>query len=394
MSTIDLARRTPTLPSLTGLRWLAAIVVFAFHISIAGWFSGKGQTWMTDLFGAGATGVSMFFVLSGFVLAWSHRPGTDPLTFWRRRLSRVYPLHLVAVLLALLVSATLVPQIRTDDPMALLANVFLVSSWKSAWWQAGNPVSWSLVCEAFFYLVFPLVIVGVRKLSRVPLIAAVLLVAASTFAVPAFAGALPEGMVWSSSPATRLPEFLLGVLLAVLMRRGEWAGARLAPALAVSVFGYYMAHSLAGTPYSLSSCTVVGFALLVSALARADIEGRRTGLTGRSVQHLGALSFPFYLVHVLTLQSVSSLWPNRMPQLAALPAAGLTVVTLLLALGVAQLLHMLVEVPARRLILAGPRRVSPSPAAGASPVSVDGTGKNTRTLKPSGVPGVNSNSAR
>jgi peptidoglycan/LPS O-acetylase OafA/YrhL len=44
---------------------------------------------------ASATGVSFFFVLSGFVLTWSARPDDIATGFWRRRIARIYPVHLV-----------------------------------------------------------------------------------------------------------------------------------------------------------------------------------------------------------------------------------------------------------------------------------------------------------
>jgi peptidoglycan/LPS O-acetylase OafA/YrhL len=57
------------LPSLTGLRWLAALLVFCYHVRNCGFFGGSSGSAMDVLFGAGATGVSFFFLLSGFVLA-------------------------------------------------------------------------------------------------------------------------------------------------------------------------------------------------------------------------------------------------------------------------------------------------------------------------------------
>src|SRR5919107_1067497 len=78
----------PSLPSLTGLRWMAALLVFGLHVHNFGWFGGTGGRLVSWAFGAGATGVSFFFVLSGFVLTWSARPRDRALAFWRRRVAR------------------------------------------------------------------------------------------------------------------------------------------------------------------------------------------------------------------------------------------------------------------------------------------------------------------
>ena len=165
MSRTDPALEHPVLPSLTGLRWVAAFGVFAYHVRNLGYFDGNAQTALSAVVGSGDTGVSLFFMLSGFVLAWSDRADDDTagpvraaLRFWARRAARIWPLHLVAVLAAIIVAATLLPGIRTTSPAALVANVLLVNAWHAPWWQAGNPVSWSLTCEAFFYLTFPFLI--------------------------------------------------------------------------------------------------------------------------------------------------------------------------------------------------------------------------------------------
>src|SRR3954470_17084064 len=92
-------RRAPTsdsvshgrrdLPSLTGLRWVAALLVFAFHS--AGYGVLTTSWWHLTRFGF--IGVSFFFVLSGVVLTWSSRPGQTSRQFYWRRFARIYPSH-------------------------------------------------------------------------------------------------------------------------------------------------------------------------------------------------------------------------------------------------------------------------------------------------------------
>ena len=84
------------LPSLTGLRFAAAFLVFGFHAHIEGIVAaGATRDVMDWVFGPGAAGVSFFFVLSGFVLTWSVRPGETAWRFWRRRIAKIYPNHAV-----------------------------------------------------------------------------------------------------------------------------------------------------------------------------------------------------------------------------------------------------------------------------------------------------------
>jgi peptidoglycan/LPS O-acetylase OafA/YrhL len=139
---------------LTSLRWFAALAVFADHAVSSGHGSSR---W----FVLGDAGVSFFFVLSGVVLAWSARPGDTARRFWRRRFARIYPATLVSgVAAGLLIWAGWV--YGSLRGFAAVTHLFLIQ----AWWPSGqnpvyayNGVAWSLSCEAFFYLLFPLLLV-------------------------------------------------------------------------------------------------------------------------------------------------------------------------------------------------------------------------------------------
>jgi peptidoglycan/LPS O-acetylase OafA/YrhL len=349
----DPALTVPLLPSLTGLRWIAAFVVFAYHVRNLGYFSGRAQGLLADTMGAGATGVSLFFILSGFVLAWAHRPGTKPLTFWWRRVARIYPLHFVAVVLAVVVARFLMPSITTTSPKALLANFLLVSSWHGPWWQAGNPVSWSLVCEAFFYLCFPLVIRVLGNARAGVLWTTAALSVLLTLAVPSLLAALPGQLSGANWPPARLPEFVLGVTVACLIRSGAWRGPRLLVSVLVAVAGFVAVDRVPSSPFALDGFTVVGFTLLIAALARADVAGVRTGLSSRPLVALGERSFAFYLVHLLVIDALVALWPVADPR-PAIGGLALMVLALCTALVLAAVLHRLVERPARAALLALP----------------------------------------
>jgi peptidoglycan/LPS O-acetylase OafA/YrhL len=70
------------LPSLTGLRWVAAMLVFGFHVGTMHVIAEPDyQAAVSRLFTLGLSGVQFFFTLSGFVLVWSARPGDTPLAF-------------------------------------------------------------------------------------------------------------------------------------------------------------------------------------------------------------------------------------------------------------------------------------------------------------------------
>ncbi|MGP3936038.1 acyltransferase family protein [Nonomuraea sp. KM88] len=336
------------LPSLTGLRWLAAFGVFGFHIlanqtmtSDPGFVHGMGV-----LFGAGASGVSLFFVLSGLVLTWSARPGDRPVRFWRRRAARVLPDHVVTWLCVLAMLA-LVGRELSAGPA--LAGLVLVQPWvpDEGYYFAVNTPAWSLACEAFFYAVFPWLVALVRAVpARRWWLLAVGLVA-GVWAVSALATLMPEPLAYwfvTIFPVTRLLEFTLGICLALMIRNGRWRG----PGVGVSagfVAVAYLAAGLVPEPWVWVAWMAGPLALLVAALAAADAR-RGRGLLGHPwLIRLGEISFAFYLVHQPVIRLGTKLLGHDLNAVAVVNvSAGMLVVSV----GLAWLLFRFVERPMER----------------------------------------------
>ncbi|MFG2603546.1 acyltransferase family protein [Streptomyces sp. NPDC048514] len=346
----------PSLPSLTGLRWMAALLVFGLHVNNFGYFRGTGGRAVSWAFGAGATGVSFFFVLSGFVLTWSARPGDRALAFWRRRVARVYPVHLATLAGALLLAYTLAHEPR-PTPKQAVANALLLHSWWRPWWQTLNPVSWSLACEAFFYAAFPLLFLLLRRLGARGSAALGLLSLAAVLVL-----ARSEVHHWwthslYSLPAARLPEFVLGAVAARLVLLGRWRGPGLEASLALAVIGYFFVPQTA--PGYATVCTVMGFVLLIPAAAVADLRGLPSMWRRRRLVRLGELSFAFYMVHLLVLRATTHLLGPK-PHFRILTGAGVTAAVFTVSLALSWLLYEAVECPARRLLLRRRRGYSPA----------------------------------
>ncbi|WP_037913278.1 acyltransferase family protein [Actinacidiphila yeochonensis] len=355
------------LPSLTGLRFVAAATVVAQHSSMIWSADGdESATWLRLSF----AGVSFFFLLSGFLLAWAWEPGQAAATFWRRRAARVYPTHLVTLLAGLLLVEATGRRAATGG---WLPQVFLVQTWSPHFdlMDPGvNGVSWSLCCEAAFYLSFPLFgrwIAAVPARLLWPCAAAT---AGTIMALPALVTALRPllgsgptfgyfpvslGQMWLSYafPPSRLPEFLLGVLLARLVREGRARGVRLwHGALAFTLV--YPLDERAPLLFGIAAATVVPLCLLLLGGAAADLRGARTALGHPVARRLGELSFALYMSHYLVIVYGCHLLD---PAHAGGPL-GRTLVTLLLlavSAAAAWLLHTAVEKPWMRR-LGGPRR--------------------------------------
>ncbi|MEU0971278.1 acyltransferase [Streptomyces sp. NPDC005917] len=343
----------PSLPSLTGLRWMAALLVFGLHVHNFHYFGGTGARFMSWGFEAGASGVSFFFVLSGFVLMWSARPGDRPRRFWWRRVARIYPVHLVTAVIALVMAVTLPRQPKPTVPQGL-ADVFLVHSWWRPWWQTLDPVSWSLACEAFFYAAFPLLALLLRRLNAR---GATLLAALSVLAVLVLAWTDAHhwwGQPISSFPAARLPEFVLGAATARLVLLGRWRGPGLEASLALAIIGYFLVPQVTDE-YAATACTIMGFALLIPAAAVADLRGLPSLWRRPRLVRLGELSFAFYMIHLLVLRAGTQLLGTR-PRFGLLTGTAVAAVAFTVSLGLSWLLYEGVERPARRLLLRRPAR--------------------------------------
>jgi peptidoglycan/LPS O-acetylase OafA/YrhL len=354
------ARMARQLPTLNGMRGIAAITVFFSHTTLLGFFADKrvDDGWFAVLSRTGSAALGFFFILSGFVLTWSAPEHEPKRRFWRRRAARILPNHLVvcAVFIVLLIL------IRGGAPLwPTLANVALVQSWipNMTIFNGINPPSWSLSCEILFYAAFPWLLAGFRRLSAAWLwsigggIVAVMLVlpAVSTALLPVepkytYAhAAFPQFWFVQQFPLTRMLDFVLGIVIARLVMQDRWIRLSLPAAALLTLAFYVVVSEVVPLLYSVVAAMVVPLALLVAAGARADVEGHRSPLRGRVTGWLGDTSFAFYLIHILVLYGASNMSPGGFGVAAAL---AVMVGAYLVTLGLASLLHTGVERPMMR----------------------------------------------
>lgn len=297
------------LPSLTGLRFAAAFLVFGFHLQVAHLFpaGSRGDTLLGKTFGHGAIGVSFFFILSGFVLTWSARPGERARRTWRKRAAKIYPNHLVTALAALVAVAGGAASAAGGASLGVVVpNVLLVQSWSSDpdVYYGLNTVSWSLSCEAFFYLLFPWLLRGLTRLGERALwpLAAGLTVLTCCLPLVTLSWSEPTAYWFLYVlPATRITEFCLGMVLARIVATGQWIRLPVWAAGLLLVAGY-VAVGYVPVRFGYVAVTVLPLALLIPALATADVAGRRTLWSTRRAVWLGEVSFAFYMVHQLVIR--------------------------------------------------------------------------------------------
>ncbi|MFH8803440.1 acyltransferase family protein [Streptomyces sp. NPDC017936] len=360
------------LPSLTGLRFWAALLVVLYHLSRqVGTVPGLSETvWY------GRSGVTFFFVLSGVVLAWTYDGARVPArVFLWRRFARIWPLLAVSVGLSVAVWTVMD---RAVSLRAVAATLLLVNAWfpDPVMSVGGNPAAWSLSDEAWFYLTFPaLLAVPAGRRARVGAWTAAAVVGAALVLWPALSGLPPATRNWALDylPLTRFLQFVLGVVAGLALKRG-WRPPVSLPVAAALVIGWHLLlipwsnavpDALWYSPYNASQwLSAPLFAALICAAARADLDGRRTGLGGAWMIRLGHWSFAWYLVHEIVIRVAVFHWGKPAPG-SDTPVfwAGVLVVSLALA----AVAYHCVEHPAERWLRRRGPAARPLPGPGAEP---------------------------
>src|SRR2546429_3474345 len=154
--------RKRELPSLTGIRFYAALFIYLAHIrAIPGMKAFIGAPWLID---AGHIGVSFFFVLSGFILTYNYadlfRDGVSARDYGRfvwDRLTKIYPVHFLATVVVLPISI-LSPRLQIDWRGGALHPGLLQCLWPSPgppFYLSPNVPSGGITWEWVVYVLLP-----------------------------------------------------------------------------------------------------------------------------------------------------------------------------------------------------------------------------------------------
>lgn len=306
-------QRKAYLPALTGLRFFLALWVIINHLL------GKGNIYepvatalggpLEAIMRRGYLAVPVFFVLSGFVLARSYGATEwNPGSLWRYlagRFARVYPVYL----LSLAIVAPFIVK-SNEQPKAWLVamHITLMQGWWVGHYTAGwNTPAWSLSCEMFFYLIFPILIFVMKDRGW-----------ALTLGAAAVACLLTQGMaVWGLSdqikPLIHTPDFLMGIAAARAFDLLT-AGGKAPDGKWMYCIGLAGSFLLIGYAQFLSQ-SIPLYVLLrpLNALVLVGLSlggGRVAGwLSSKPLVYLGKASYGMYILHVPILWWAVS-WPQ------------------------------------------------------------------------------------
>lgn len=356
------AAAAPRHDGLTRLRFVLIGWVVLYHLDLTLRVTGV-LPWLRPVLGVGYLGVDGFFLLSGFALWLGY--GTRPPTgaagvrrFLLRRLAKIWPLHVLALLalLAIVVAAQAAGATIRDPErfgaVEFVLQFFLVNAWETTDRHAWNYPSWALSVEWAGYLVFPALL-------------ALLLRARTALLLPLAAAAV-AGLFWLGAGENGLNhtlhlglvrfgfEFVLGLALGRLATEGRLPRAAvLACTLAVPL----------GLGLRWDALTVVGLAAAIVALWQRP-GGAPAARSPDLLLRLGEASFGVYLCWVfieIALVGVLRVSDPGSAGRVLLMAGGFAA-----NLAAGWLAWRWVEVPAHRWILhrAEPRRAAvmePSP---------------------------------
>lgn len=378
---------------LTSLRALAAFLVFMFHyaevLSPANRgieFSGEWIPFMF-LWRQGDVGVSIFFVLSGFLITRIYYdtlvPGQVPLRrYFVKRVARIWPLFVVFAAIQHAVLLAGGASWSTD----FLVTMTMTQSFFSQLVYEGLPVAWSLTVEECFYLLAPVTFAVLARflgdagdrsprLSPAYLVKVVMILAATSIGAWALGLLIvkivqTQGWGWRgfmdsnfhmshSTIFGRFLEFALGMAAAFVHRgldlqhilrrwRGTAATLTAAGGIVLCMFGKDLLDGANGDlvqaatyfcSYGLAFCS----ALLILALSVTG--GWLHRLLGHGLPvFLGKISYGFYLIQLTVMMDPMIGFTDR------LGFARLPVLVVLATLACA-FFYRVVEVPARRYIV-------------------------------------------
>ncbi|MET4429580.1 acyltransferase [Mycolicibacterium sp. 624] len=365
--------RSGEIKALTGLRIVAAVWVVLFHFRpLLGEAAPDFAAALAPLFDAGAQGVDLFFILSGFVLTWTYldRMGRTwsmraTLRFLWLRLARVWPIYLVTLhLAALWIIFTLnvghVPSENVDTLTATsyIRQLFLVQLWYQPFFDgtSWNGPAWSISAEWLAYLLFAGIALVVFRMARATRARGLLLLA--------FAASLPPVMLLLASgefytPWSWLPrivmQFTAGALACAAVRKlrptdrtrqAVGYASIVLIAVIVGALYYFSTHPVA-TVRDAGGLIDVLFLPLVVALSIGAGSLPRL-LSTRVLVYLGQISFALYMVHELIHTAWT--WAAKQFEITLTGGAGKLIVVGLIAAAIAfsSLMYHLVEEPARR----------------------------------------------
>lgn len=298
---------------LTSLRFVFALLVFMSHL----WFledcnDGMFNALHQNLLKEGFIGVSFFFILSGFVLSYSYKERLQNKQlslskYWIARVARIYPLHLLTLILAIPLSLQYMNEGLWYFKLLLNATLLHGFTPSDGYYFTFNSVSWSLSGEIFFYLAFPLLVTLLSKKAfriAIPVVYTVLILVGIYFIRDIFHHAL-----FYVNPLVRTGDFIIGMLLyrlyqqtkdtSILRKRRSATIAEVASIALLGIFVLFHQYIPVGYRYSVYYWLPMAVIIYTFAFSGGAVS---KVLSHKWLVYLGEISFGMYMIHILVFK--------------------------------------------------------------------------------------------
>jgi peptidoglycan/LPS O-acetylase OafA/YrhL len=291
-------------PALDGLRGLAILLVVVYH-----------NFGFIDYFFFGWLGVDLFFVLSGFLI-------TDILirtlnsphylrNFYARRVLRIFPLYYLTLVLFLII----IPRINVPlDVKYYTDNQVWLWTYLQNWLYVFKPSGstntlhhlWSLAVEEQFYLVWPLVILAVRKLRPLFIIISLVLLCVLGFRLWIWVTQVADLAYFNLYTFTRIDGICIGCMVALLLRidgeflkRNTWFIVLMFAILNFAFFFINRSYDFSFPYLSLVGYTTIAmmFGLLVNEAVTRSTKMINVLFGSPVLRFFGRISYGFYIFH-------------------------------------------------------------------------------------------------
>lgn len=356
------------LKPLTSLRFFAAMMIVFLHANEL--FDWK---WVMQAQFPLKHGVSFFFVLSGFILThvYSQRPDVSYGNFIWTRFARLWPTHVVTLLLLVLSVpegwTTFYGEGMFSKWVTLASNLTLTQSLFPyiAYIFSWNAVSWSISTEFFFYLAFPFLLINFKRTWYIKILTSILpifllIMFGPLLGIPAETTEINKAatsLITNTNPLIRGFEFQLGMSAWILwsglskhLRRESAASIYEIGAILVSIVWFWYIYNQVVVPFANTKqvfgpwLTFAGsswvFAILIISLAQGSgLIGKL--LSARLFVWLGEISFAIYMVHQVLLK----IFVTRLPEWTH------DVVYFFVLIALSAVIHHFVEKPAKDWLL-------------------------------------------
>ena len=280
--------------AITAFRFVAAAYVFLFHLNMR--FPIGKDDLLTSIIKNGAVGMVFFFVLSGFILAYSHNSGNFG-AYYKKRIARIYPPY---IFMGIISAPFLIDIPLEKTPTILLLFATTTQAWfynAFNFWNFGG--SWSVSVEMFFYIIFPIIFKSIRSRNNYYFLIISYVFASAIYPIAMSLGDNYKIPFYYSNPIYRLPEFIFGVSVGYLFSNGLKLGKTW---FAAGIVFLSYGLTLDNQSFMQRNYIILPSLALLFLSSHALIEGKN--IISKTFIYLGEISYSFYLMQLPILMAI------------------------------------------------------------------------------------------